>query len=177
MSVLETERLVLRELRPEDAEFILVLLNEPSFLRYIGDRQVRTVDDARRYIEAGPVDSYARNGFGLYLVERREDRAAMGLCGLLKRDVLPDPDLGFAFLPAYWASGYAREAALATVADARDRLGLRRILAITSPDNQSSMKLLGRIGFSFEREVRMSPEEPEVRLFAVELGAEQPMPS
>ena len=166
---LETERLVLREILPGDAEFVLELLNEPSFLQFIGDRQVRTVDDALRYIAAGPAASYAANGFGLLLVERREDGAALGICGLLKRDTLPDVDIGFAFRPAHWGRGYAREAASATLEWARDVLGMNRLVAITSPDNTPSMALLGRLGFTFEGWVRLADDEPEIRLFSREL--------
>lgn len=145
-----TDRLELREFDAGDAAFILRLLNEPSFLRHIGDRQVRTLDDARRYIETGPAASYARHGFGLYRVGLREAGTAIGMCGLLQRDTLPHPDLGFAFLPAYWSRGYARESAQAVLRDARVRLGLGRILAITSPDNDSSGRLLLRLGFRYE---------------------------
>src|SRR5262249_38684677 len=106
---LDTARLRLRDLAPADAPFILTLLNEPSFIRNIGDRGVRTLDAARAYIENGPVASYARHGFGLYLVELLASGAPIGICGILKRDALPDPDLGFAFLPAYWKQGYAFE--------------------------------------------------------------------
>src|SRR3954463_1726291 len=102
MKVLETDRLILRHLSTADAEFILELLNDPSFLRYIGDKQVRTLEDARRYVLDGPVKSYERYGFGLNLVELKSEAKPIGICGILKRDTLPDPDIGFAFLPAYW---------------------------------------------------------------------------
>jgi RimJ/RimL family protein N-acetyltransferase len=114
--LLETSRLELRRLSEDDAPFILALLNEPSFIRNIGDRGVRTIDDARGYIAQGPMASYARFGFGLYLVELREPRTPIGICGILKRDQLPDPDIGFAYLPAYWSKGCAREAAEAVKA-------------------------------------------------------------
>jgi RimJ/RimL family protein N-acetyltransferase len=168
VTVAETERLLLRRIEPADAEFILTLLNEPSFLRFIGDRNVRNVDDARGYIANGPADSYDRNGFGLYLVVRRDDGAPLGMCGLLKRETLDDVDLGFAFLPAYWGKGYAREAATATLAHARDAIGLRRVVAITSVDNEASIGLLGRLGFAFERMTRLGDGD-EIRLFALEL--------
>ena len=165
MTVLETERLSLRRFTVADAQFILTLLNEPSFLRYIGDKQVRNLEDARQYILNGPVASYERNGFGLYLVELKESYTPIGMCGFLKREELPDPDIGFAFLPAFWNKGFAFEAATAVLQDARERLRLERILAITSLDNEASIKLLERLGFSFERIIRLSADREQVRLF------------
>jgi RimJ/RimL family protein N-acetyltransferase len=166
--VLETERLTLRRLEIGDAEFILGLLNDPSFLRFIGDKKVRTLDDAREYISSGPIASYERHGFGLYLTERREDGVPIGICGLLKRESLKDVDVGFAFLPRFWAKGYAFESASAVMAYARNVLGLSRVVAITSPDNDPSIRLLTKLGMKFESMVRLSEESPEVRLFATE---------
>ena len=165
MTVLETKRLILRRLCADDAEFILELLNQPSFLRYIGDKGVRNTEDAIRYIETGPVASYDRFGFGLYLVELKESDVSIGMCGLLKRETLPDVDIGFAFLPGYWSQGYAFEAAAAVMNYGREALGLRRIVAITSLDNASSIKLLEKIGLRFERLIKLGEDQPEVRLF------------
>ena len=165
MTVLETKRLILRRLCADDAEFILELLNQPSFLRYIGDKGVRNTEDAIRYIETGPVASYDRFGFGLYLVELKESDVSIGMCGLLKRETLPDVDIGFAFLPGYWSQGYAFEAAAAVMNYGRAALGLRRIVAITSLDNASSIKLLEKIGLRFERLIKLGEDQPEVRLF------------
>ena len=165
MTVLETERLVLRKISVDDAEFIIELLNLPSFLRYIGDKEVRNAADAVRYIETGPIASYERFGFGLYLVELKETGVSIGICGLLKRDSLPDVDVGFAFLPSYWSQGYAFESASAVITYGREVLGLRRIVAITSLDNSASMRLLEKIGLKFERLIKLAEDEPEVRLF------------
>src|ERR1044071_8753307 len=165
MTVLETQRLSLREFTVDDVQFILKLLNQPSFLRYIGDKQVRNLEDARQYILNGPVASYERNGFGLYLVELRESYTPIGMCGFLKREELPDPDIGFAFLPEFWSKGFAFEAAAALMRDARERLKLQRILAITSLDNDASIKLLQRLGFEFDKVVRLSPDGELVKLF------------
>jgi RimJ/RimL family protein N-acetyltransferase len=166
MIVLETERLVLRKLSTDDAEFVLELLNEPSFLQYIGDREVRNLEDARQYILNRLVASYERNGFGLYLVELKESRIPIGISGLVKRDTLPDADIGFAFLPAYWSKGYAVESAAAVMNYAREVLGLTRIVAITSVDNEASAKLLGKIGLRFERLIKLSEDAEEVKLFS-----------
>jgi len=168
MTVLETERLSLRELTVDDAEFIMTLLNEPSFLRYIGDKKVRNFDDARQYILNGPVASYERHGFGLNCVELRESHTPIGMCGLLKRDELPDPDIGFALLPDFWNKGFAFEAAEAVLKDARERLKIQRILAITSLDNDASINLLKRLGFKFEEVVQLSPDRESLRLFSSE---------
>lgn len=165
LSVIESERLVLRRLTTADAGFILKLLNEPSFIQNIGDKGVRSEADAARYIETGPVNSYERNGFGLYLVLLKEGGVPIGICGLLKRDTLEDVDIGFAFLPEFWSRGYAVESATAVMHYGRNELGIRRIAAITSPDNDGSIKVLEKIGLRFERMVQLSASEPEVRLF------------
>ena len=165
MKVIETDRLILRHLSTADVEFVLQLLNEPSFIRYIGDKQVRTLDDARAYVLDGPIKSYATYGFGLNLVELKPDRTPIGICGLLRRDTLPDPDIGFAFLPGYWNQGYAFEAAAAVMKHARENLGVDRILAITVPDNDASAKLLTKIGFRFDRVMKLSEDAAEVKLF------------
>ena len=170
MTVVETERLTLRRLELGDAEFILGLLNDPSFLRFIGDKGVRTLDDAREYISNGPVASYERFGFGLYLTERKEDRVPIGICGLLKRESLEDVDVGFAFLPQFWSKGYAFESASAVMAYGRNVLGLTRIVAVTSPDNDASIRLLEKLGLKFESMVRLSEESPEIRLFGSDVS-------
>jgi RimJ/RimL family protein N-acetyltransferase len=146
----------------------MTLLNEPSFLQNIGDRGVRTVEDARAYIENGPMSSYARHGFGLYLVELHGSGDPIGICGILKRDALPDPDLGYAFLPAYWKQGYALESAAAVRDYARGTLGLGRLLAVVSPANEPSIRLLERLGFRFERVTRMHDDRPDVKVFVDE---------
>ncbi len=169
-SVLETDRLVLRRLSTGDADFIVRLLNEPSFLRYIGDRGVRTMADAERYVSDGPVLSYERHRFGLLLVERKDSRDPIGICGLLKRDWLDDPDVGFAFVPEHWSRGYALESASAVLADARERLRLTRVVAITSPDNLPSIRLLEKLGFRFERMGAPAAGAAEVNVFGVTLA-------
>jgi RimJ/RimL family protein N-acetyltransferase len=165
--VLQTERLVLRELQRRDASFILALVNEPSWLRFIGDKGVRTLEDAVNYIAEGPARMYARHGFGLWLVELREGSAPVGLCGLVKRESLPDVDVGFAFLSAHWCNGYAFESATAVVSYARDVLGLRRIVAIASPDNDRSARLLAKLGFRYERRLRLPGAADLVALHAI----------
>jgi RimJ/RimL family protein N-acetyltransferase len=166
VTVIETGRLVLREFTAADAQFVLRLVNEPSFLRYIGDRGVRNLDDARRHIAEGPVAGYARYGYGLMRVDRKQDGATVGMCGVLKRDSLPDPDIGFSFLPEHWSQGYALEAAQAVMRHARETLGLGRIVAVTTRDNEPSMRLLGKLGFRFERMISFGTEE--LRLFGSE---------
>ena len=166
MIVLETERLILRRLDVGDAGFILTLLNEPSFLRFIGDKKVRTVQDAEQYILNGPVASYERHGFGLCRVELKETHTPIGMCGLLKRDELPDPDIGFAFLPDFWNKGFAFESAAAVMKDAHERLNLERVLAITNQDNEASIKLLQKLGLQIERVIKMSTDSAELFLLS-----------
>jgi RimJ/RimL family protein N-acetyltransferase len=162
-----TGRLLIRQFVIDDAEFIVELLNQPSFIRFIGDKKVRTVDDGRSYITTGPIDSYQRHGFGLCLVELNGRKVPIGMCGVLKRESLPDPDLGFAFLPEYWGKGYAFEAASAALDQARNVFRLARILAITNPDNDASIKLLAKLGFQFERVMKLSSDADEVKLFSL----------
>ena len=166
VEVLKTERLALMYLSPGDAPFILRLLNEPSWLEHIGDKGVRTVTDARRYIETGPVAMYERLGFGLYQVRLTASDEAIGLCGLLKRDTLEDVDLGFAFLPEFWGRGYAREASAAILSYARNTLGLVRIVAITGPNNGASRRLLEMLGFELERTIYHGAGGEELLLYA-----------
>lgn len=165
MTALETDRLLLRRFNVDDDQFILTLLNEPSFLRYIGDKKVRSLEDARQYILNGPMASYERHGFGLCLVELRESDTPIGMCGLLKREELPDPDIGFALLPDFWNKGFAFEAATTVLQDAHKRLSAERVLAITSLDNDASIKLLERLGFTFQKVMTLSQSGEQVKLF------------
>ena len=166
MIVLETERLILRWLSAEDAAFILALVNDPAWLQFIGDRGVRTLEDARGYILNGPVAMYHRVGFGLYLVELKPSATPIGLCGLIERAGLADIDIGFAFLPAFCGQGYAYESASAMLTYAQDTVGLKRVVAITAPDNQRSIALLTKLGLSFVDVLRLGEDQPEVMLFA-----------
>lgn len=166
MKVLETERLVLRWLNTGDAAFILRLVNDPSWLKFIGDRGVRTREDAERYLRNGPLAMYARLGFGLYLVETKEGALPIGICGFVKREALDDVDLGFAFLPPFRGQRYAFESAASTLAYGRSVLGLARVVAITARDNAPSIRLLERLGFRFERMVRLGDDAEEVKLYA-----------
>jgi len=166
MNVIETDRLILRHLTTDDAAFILALVNDPSWLRFIGDNGVRTLEDACNYIVRGPVAMYARVGFGLYLTALKEERTPLGICGLIKRDSLEDVDIGFAFLPQFRLQGYAYEAASAVLVYGKQVLGLQRIVAITSADNQRSANLLEKLGLHFERLITLANDVQELRLFA-----------
>ncbi|HVC29318.1 MAG TPA: GNAT family N-acetyltransferase, partial [Gammaproteobacteria bacterium] len=155
MKVLETPRLVLRRLVLEDAPFVLELVNDTAWLQYIGDKHVHDLEDARSYIRKGPLDMYARHGFGLYMVTLRTG-TRIGMCGLIKRDGLEDADLGFALLARYRGRGYAQEAAAAVLDYGRKALGLKRIVAITSPDNLRSIQVLENIGFVYEQTLTLA---------------------
>jgi RimJ/RimL family protein N-acetyltransferase len=169
LNILETERLVLRQFSAEDAAFILELVNEPSFIQNIGDRGVRTLEDARAYILNGPIASYAKNGFGLYLVALKETNESIGMCGLIKRETLEDVDIGYAFLPKFWSKGYAVESAQAVKGYAKDVIGLTRMVAITDPANAGSIRVLEKLGLRFEKMVRLSQDDIDLKLFAAEL--------
>ena len=166
MKILETERTILREVTAADAEFILDLLNQPSFIKYIGDRNIRTVDGAAEYIESRFTDSYRKFGFGMWAVELKETGTPIGICGFVKRDSLPDADIGFAFLPQFEKKGYAFESADAAMDYGKDVLGLKRVLAITSQENESSVRLLEKINFKFERLIKLPHSDEELKLFS-----------
>lgn len=172
MLILQTERLNLRTVGLDDAPFYLGLLNEPSWIQNIGDRGVRTLEQARQAIADGPVAMQAQRGHSLYLVELKATGAPTGLCGLIKRDALVDVDIGYAFLPQYWGQGYAHEAALAVMQYARDTVGLTRLAAITSPENGSSNRLLRKLGFRFEKLTRFEPNGEDSNLYGFDFVQE-----
>jgi len=176
MIVCETDRLRLRQLSSGDATFILELLNDPGFIQNIGDRGIRTPEAAREYILSGPVASYARFGFGLYLVETRESSTGIGICGLLRRDFHPDVEIGFALLPQFRGKGYAFEAASAVMKLGLQSLRLERIVAVTARDNDDSIKVLERLGLKFERMIQFPQHRDESRLFAFTNGAASTSP-
>jgi RimJ/RimL family protein N-acetyltransferase len=153
---LNTARLSLRHLTADDSAFLVDLMNEPPYIDSIGDRGVRTTADSLRYIEEKYTDSYVRHGFGMYLVELFEDAAPIGICGLVKRGWLDNPDLGFAFLRRYWSKGYATEAAGATLRHARESLKLPYLYGVVSPQNTKSIRLLENLGFQHQQ----SPDFP-----------------
>lgn len=167
--ILETDRLILREFSTDDAAFILEILNEPSFIRNIGDRGVREIEGAISYILNGPVTSYAKNGFGLYLVKLKETGDSIGMCGLIKRPTLEDVDIGYAFLPRFWSKGYAVEAAGAIKEYAKNVIGLNRLVAIVDPTNEGSIRLLEKIGLAFEKMIRLSEDDIDLKLFGAKL--------
>ena len=165
MQVLETDRLVLRYFHADDVEFVVRLLNEPSFIEHIGDKGVRTAEEANQYLLDGPLDSYERFGYGLNMVELKETGEPIGMCGLVRRENLDDADIGYAFLEKHWSKGYARESAEAVLNHARETFGLGRIVAIVTPENHSSIKLLEKIGLKFQRTIRMSDDDVELKFF------------
>lgn len=149
----ETERLILRPLTDDDAPFVIELLNTEGYLKYIADRQVKTIEQAQVYLRRGPISSYETYGFGISLVALKHNRQPIGMCGLLKRDYLEHPDIGFAFLPQFMGQGYAYEVARKTVDFGFTELGIQKILGITLPTNAASIKLLERLGLSLEGQV------------------------
>ncbi len=163
----ETARLRLRELDVPDAPFVLQILNEPAFIRNVGDREVRTEEAAANYIRARIQPSYRAFGFGLWLVERKRDGEPLGICGLLKRDALEDVDIGFSFLECFWKNGFAREAAIASANYGWNEAGLHRLIAITVQQNTGSIRLLEKLGMRFEKLVKLTPDGPDLKLFAM----------
>lgn len=168
MPPLLTKRLVIRPFRVEDAPFILRLLNEPSFIENIADKEVRTLAQAQAYLRSGPLSSYQSHGHGLWLVAHRVTGTPLGMCGLIRREALPEVDLGYAFLPEFWGLGFAREAAAACVAWARDILGLTELLAIVSPGNEASTRLLEHLGYCPSGTISLEPGD-EVEVYRLTL--------
>ena len=166
MTVIETNRLTLRELNTNDAPFILVLLNTPLWLKFIGNSKVKTIEDAEKYITRVAVESYRKNGFGLYLTSLKMDDTPIGLCGFIKREPLEDADIGFAFLPEHMGHGFAFEASSACLLHAKNKLLLKKILAITLPENHRSTKLLEKLGLQFEKMIKFPNTDEELMLFS-----------
>lgn len=158
-----TERLRLREVYLSDAEFMLQLTNEPGWLRFIGDKNISSVEDAETYINESIVSSYQKNGFGIWLVELTGSDSSqtvpIGTCGLINRPTLQAIDLGFAFLASYSGHGYAFEAAQAVICYAKNTAELARLLAITLPDNERSIKLLNKLGFNNKGFIKLANAE------------------
>ena len=167
MNITETKRLIICKLELTDASFIVELLNDPDWIRYIGDRGVRTVDDACNYLTNGPMKSYEANGFGLFLVKLKDEGTPVGMCGLIKRVGLEDIDIGYAFLPEARGKGYAYESAAAVLEFGKNVIGLKRIVAITTPDNKNSIHLLEKLGLKFEKMVKITEDADETTLFGI----------
>lgn len=168
VNIIETERLILRQFTTADAPFVLELLNTPQWIQFIGDRGVNTYDDAARYILTKFISSYETPGYGLYLMELKDENISIGICGLLKRDVLEDVDIGFAMLPVYTGKGYAHEAATAMMSFAKETLKLPRLVAITLPQNVKAARLLEKLGMSYNRMIRIPHETEELKLFYID---------
>jgi RimJ/RimL family protein N-acetyltransferase len=164
--ILETERLRLREFNLSDTAFIIELLNSPGWLQFIGDRNVKTAEQAKVYLENGPIKSFRDNGFGLALVETKNTNISIGMCGLIRREYLDSPDIGFAFLPAFFNNGYAFEIAKATMTNAKEQLKLPKISAITVASNSSSIKLLEKLGLAFTGTISLPNGSEEVSLYS-----------
>lgn len=166
--MIETPRLHLRPFTLQDAPFILRLVNEPSWIEFIGDRNVHSITDAENYLEQGPLKNYSELGFGFWLVALKETGLPVGMCGITQRTYLDHPDIGFAFLPEYTGVGYAVEAAQAVVRYARDHLLLEKLYAYAVPENHRSIRLLEKLGFSYLRVLWL--EETELSLYSLGLA-------
>src|SRR5450432_943852 len=164
MIILKTDRLIISNLILNDASFILELVNTPGWLQFIGDRGIKNTTDAENYIINGPMASYEKNGYGLYLVTLKDTAAPIGICGILKRDTLEYEDIGFALLPEYTGNGYALEAAAAVIVYAKQTLGLKKIAAITLEANHRSVNLLTKLGLVFEKKIFFPPKDEELLL-------------
>lgn len=167
---LETERLVLRRVTLDDAGLMLAIWNDAAFIRHVGDRGIRTTEEAQDALQEGAFKLYEQYGYGPYCMSLKESGALIGICGLFRRENLDDPDIGFGVLPEYCGRGLAGEAAAAVVAHARDDLGIERLTAIVSPENKASIGLIEKLGLTFERRITMPGEESEISLYGMKLG-------
>lgn len=170
MKILETDRLVLQEFTAGDTNFILDLLNEPAFHHYIGNKGVRTPNDALQYLTEKHIASYKKYGYGLWLTKIKKNDQPIGMCGLKNRSVLDIPDLGYAFLKQYWSKGYATEASRGVLSYASQKLGLSRLAAITHLDNDGSIRVLQKLGFHFKEIVDLEGFEGKNKLFEIDLS-------
>lgn len=165
--ILETERLRIRHLTEQDATFALKLYTTDPFLRFVGDKSLKTVDDARQYLLDGPISMYQSHGIGLSLVEIKECGTPVGICGLIKRDTLDDIDIGYGFLPEYFNQGYGYESAKAMMDFGRNELKINKIVAITTSDNDSSIRLIKRLGLNFVCNIEEPEGEPALGLYEI----------
>ncbi len=163
--IFQTDRLGVRKITQKDTAFIIAILNTSGWLRFIGNRNVKTEKQAKKYIKEGPVKSYKDNGFGLWLVVRKEDGLAIGMCGILNRTNLSTPDIGFAFLPQFYGQGYAFEIATATLAYAKEHLQIPVVSAITLPDNKRSIKLIEKLGLKYIETIYLTGEKENLLLY------------
>ena len=167
---METDRLYLRYLTFEDAPFIIELLNEQSYIRNIGDKKVRTQDDAKKYLMTGPMESYKKNGFGLFCVELKDTRTVIGTCGMLKRNFLKVVDIGYAFLPKFRSMGYAYEVGAGVLAYSKKAFSLSKVAAIVNSDNESSIRLLEKLGFCYKEMVTPPETQKTVQLYLADFS-------
>lgn len=166
MIVVETTRLRVRTFVPDDAAFVLRLVNEPAFIANIHDKGLRTLEDARRFLESGPWTAGQPPGHGQFVVELRDSGVPIGICGLLRREALPAPDIGYAILGEFWNQGYAYEAAAGVMEYGRTTLGLGTILALTSAENAASIRVLEKLGLRFGRIIYLTADDPGTRLYS-----------
>lgn len=166
---LDTERLHLREFNAADAAFMLRQLNEPSFIENIADRGVRTLEQAANYLSNGAIASYQRSGYGFWAVVEKTSGQLIGMCGLVKRDNLLHPDLGYSFLPEYFGKGYAFEAAQACVQAAKHQFNLPQLVAIVNTNNLPSRRLAEKLGFRFQEMQALYDNEPELCVYSLSL--------
>ena len=167
---LHTERLELRWLSVDDAPMMLAVWNDPAFVRFVGDRGVRSLEEAEVAMRDGLLRLYDEHNYGPFVVIRREDGTNMGICGLFRRDGLDEPDIGFALLPEYCGKGFGYESSAAVIQHARDSLELPRVLAIVSPENSTSIALLEKLGLSYERPIRLPGDDYDILLYSIEFG-------
>ncbi|OUR93963.1 GNAT family N-acetyltransferase [Flavobacteriales bacterium 34_180_T64] len=167
MAIAETERLLISKFTLADAPFFLELVNTPNWIKYIGERNINTIAQAEDAIKKGHLKSYKTHGFGFYTLQlKSENNKTIGTCGLIKRETLEYADIGFAMLPNYEGKGFGYESSMAILKLANELFKLKKVLAITSPTNQNSIRLIEKIGLSYEKRVKPFEDDEELLLFA-----------
>ena len=166
MKIAETQRLILTKITEDDAPFILELMNTPGWLKFIGDRNIKTVSEARDYIKKNQLKCYEDYGFGYYkILLKSENLKPIGTSGLLKRDTLEHIDVGFSLLPNYYKKGYGFEAANTILNLAKTQFKIKTVCAITLPSNIASIRLLKKLGLSLKKEVKPFEDDETLLLF------------
>ncbi|CAV26369.1 GNAT family N-acetyltransferase [Vibrio atlanticus] len=170
MQAVETARLRLRMITPQDAAFIQRLYSSEDFLRYVGDKEITDAGKAVEYIENNILKMHQEKDVCLLVVEIKDSSTPIGVCGLIKRDTLESHDIGYGFVPEVYGQGFGLEAAQVIIEQAKHNADIDHLVAITTSDNIRSIALLTKLGFVFERVEEAINESVNLNLYGLSLG-------